>query len=109
MKKAETRPEAKDLVFTNHRVLASVNQLIAVCGEPSHRGKVEEEVQFGWDMQTEEGDFFAVFDWKENREFPEDEILIWNIASQNAYASAIGQEEVLEALDKHAANSQPAE
>jgi len=61
---------------------ATVNQLINVFGEPDYdSNNGEYKVNFEWDLETEEGDVFTIYDWKYYRKIDLDEVIEWHIGS----------------------------
>jgi len=61
---------------------ATVNQLINVFGEPDYDSNIgEDKVNFEWDLETEEGDVFTIYDWKHYRKLNLDEVIEWHIGS----------------------------
>jgi len=80
--------------FHDNTITASVNELIAVMGEPSYSGNDgEDKVNFEWEMETEEGEVFTVYDWKEYRPLSRDEQIEWHIG---AHSRRIGYSALVE-------------
>jgi hypothetical protein len=51
--------------FYDVTIKASVNQLINAFGEPDYDGNTgEDKVNFEWEMETEDGEVFTIYDWK---------------------------------------------
>lgn len=70
--------------FHDSVVVASVNQLIKVLGEPDYDGNTgEDKTNFEWDMELESGDVFTVYDWKEYRMIDLDEEIEWHIGGHS--------------------------
>lgn len=80
-------------------VVASVNELIKVLGEPDYDSNTgEDKTNFEWDMELESGDVFTVYDWKEYRMIDLDEQIEWHIGGHSfdvTYAAAIEIENAL--------------
>ena len=75
---------------------ASVNQLIRIIGEPTmgdNTGK--DKVNFDWWMETDNGDVFTIYDWKEYRELDLDENIEWHIGAHSKSASTVAKVELL--------------
>ena len=88
--------------FQNVTFKASVQQLINVFGEPTvHDNTGEDKVNFEWDMETEDGDVFTIYDWKEYRKLDLDETIEFHIGSFSKSISNIAQEEVEKALNTY--------
>jgi len=60
---------------------ATVNQLTKAFGEPDDNNTGEDKVNFVWDMETDEGDVFTIYDWKHYRKLDLDEVIEWHIGS----------------------------
>ena len=87
--------------FYNVTFKATVNQLISTLGEPHWVYNTgEEKVNFEWNMETEEGDVFTIYDWKENEALDLDKAYEWHIGAHSKSASNVALEEVLNQLYK---------
>ena len=81
---------------------ASVNQLINAFGEPTIQDNTgEDKVNFEWDMETENGDVFTTYDWKEYRKLDLNEQIEWHIGSFSKGNSLDAQSEVLKELGNY--------
>ena len=61
-------------------IYATVEQLRQVLGEPVYVANYgDDKVNFEWEMETEDGAVFTVYDWKEYRSLSEDEEIEWHI------------------------------
>jgi hypothetical protein len=81
---------------------ASVNQLINVFGEPTIQDNTgEDKTNFEWDMETDEGNVFTTYDWKEYRELDLNEQIEWHIGSRSREISGEAQYEVLRELGNY--------
>ena len=70
--------------FHNDVFNASVSDLRKILGEPVYSGNDgEDKVNFEWVMETDNGDLFTVYDWKEYKVLDEDEIIEWHIGGDN--------------------------
>jgi hypothetical protein len=96
------KQEGKSAVGTSfHRVeiKATVNELIAVLGDPTHdTNDGEDKVNFEWDRQTITDDVFTVYDWKEYRPISKDEVITWHIGAMNWSVSNQAKGEIETAL-----------
>lgn len=66
-------------------IVTSVNELISALGEPQYAANDgNDKVNFEWHCQTDEGDVFTIYDWKEYRSISNDEQIEWHIGGDNA-------------------------
>ena len=56
------------------------------------------KVNFEWDMETDEGEVFTIYDWKEYRVLRSDEMITWHIGSKSKSDSNVAERELLKAL-----------
>ena len=85
--------------FFGTTIRATVNQLISAFGEPSDDSNTgEDKVNFEWEMETEEGEVFTIYDWKEYRMIDVDEYVIWHIGAKDKSTSNTAEDEILEKL-----------
>ena len=74
---------------------ASVNKLINIIGEPTIEDNTgEDKVNFDWHMETDEGDVFTIYDWKEYRELDKNEPIEWHIGAKSRSVSVIAKGEI---------------
>lgn len=86
--------------FHGDTVRATVNQLTAVCGEILCKGDSSDKSQYDWLMETEDGQVFTVYDWKEYRNFGEDDVLEWHIGAHDSHTANIGATELYLAIEE---------
>ena len=85
--------------FFHETVTTSANKLIKILGEPEYgREHSNEKVQFDWEMETDDGDYFTVYDWKEYRKFGMDTYIVWHVGGVTAEGSRKGKIELLKEL-----------
>ena len=85
--------------FHGVTIRATVNQLISAFGEPSDDSNTgEDKVNFEWDMETEEGEVFTIYDWKKYRMIDVDEYVTWHIGAMSKSVSYDAERELLKAL-----------
>jgi hypothetical protein len=85
--------------FYNHTVQATLNQLEAILGEPSESSNDgSDKTNVEWVMETETGDVFTVYDWKEYRVLWPNEVITWHIGAVTPRGAMIAQEELKNAL-----------
>ena len=75
--------------FTDHIIIASVNELTKALGEPHWAGDDEDEkTQYEWDFKIKrEGSVFTIYDWKEYRRYSKDEKIEWHIGGFSSWGS----------------------
>ena len=80
-------------------IQATVNQLISAFGDPSMEYNTgEDKVNFVWDMETDEGEVFTIYDWKEGRPLQRDEYVTWHIGAMSELISYHAEGELRKAL-----------
>jgi hypothetical protein len=80
-------------------IRATVNQLISAFGDPSMEYNTgEDKVNFEWEMETNEGEVFTIYDWKEGRPLERDQFVTWHIGAKSKSVSNVAEREVLKAL-----------
>ena len=78
---------------------ASVQQLTNAFGDPAYECNTgEDKVNFEWDMETEEGDVFTIYDWKEYRKLDLDELIERHIGAHSKSVSNVAYAELINAL-----------
>jgi hypothetical protein len=78
---------------------ATVNQLIQAFGQPSMEDNTgEDKTNFEWDMETEAGDVFCIYDWKEYCELDLDRAYNFHIGSIEKSTSITAKQEILKKL-----------
>jgi len=78
---------------------ATPNQLLDVLGDPRfYCNSGRDKVNFDWQMQTEGGKVFTVYDWKEYRPLLPDEEICWHVGGFNLEDCEAGKAEVERAL-----------
>ena len=60
----------------------------------------EDKTNFDFTLETESGDVFTIYDWKEYRPLEMDEVVEWHIGGFNEQSCKQGKQEVLELLNK---------
>lgn len=97
MKKTNKRVSGTS--FHDSVVIASVDQLIQVLGEPNEDSNTGfDKVNFEWEMELESGEVFTVYDWKEYRMLRTDEMIEWHIGGFNAHVTNQAAKQINEAL-----------
>jgi hypothetical protein len=95
----KTNQSANGTSFHDVTIKASINQLITAFGEPTWQHNTgEDKVNFEWVLETDEGDVFTLYDWKEYRKLDLDETIEWHIGSFSRFISGEAQYEVAKEL-----------
>jgi hypothetical protein len=85
--------------FHQDTFLATLNQLTEVFGNPDNANNSgEDKCNFDWFMETEAGEVFTVYDWKEYRVIEKDEKIEWHIGGHNRSATTSALREILNLL-----------
>ena len=85
--------------FWGSTINASINQLTAICGEPTWTSfDYDDKATHEWEMETAEGKPFTIYDWKEYRMIRPDEIIVWHIGGFDGYSTSKAAEELQDAL-----------
>jgi hypothetical protein len=79
-------------------IRATVDQLAKAFGEPYDNNSGDDKVNFEWDMETDEGEVFTIYDWKEYRPLQRDEYVTWHIGAKSKSDSNVAEREILKAL-----------
>ena len=85
--------------FHGHRIMATLNQLKEVCGEPSTNSG-DRKSRYMWDMEASDGTPFIIYDWKIGYDFDADELIHWHIGALRSFDGSIALYELGTALDE---------
>lgn len=95
----QTDKSADGTSFHNHTFTATVDDLRNVLGQPKFESNDgEDKNNFDWIMETEDGEVFTVYDWKEYRRLEEDEVIEWHIGGRSGLITEKALLEIREAL-----------
>ena len=96
----QTDKSANGTSFHNHTFSATVGDLRKALGEPyCEQNDGEDKVNFDWIMETEDGEVFTVYDWKEYRQLDENEDIEWHIGGRSGLTTGQALSEITKALD----------
>ena len=85
--------------FHGSVIVASVNELTKIMGEPHYSGNDgEDKVNYEWEMETENGAVFTVYDWKAYRSIGSNEQIEWHIGGQTRSVTEAALDEIATAL-----------
>jgi hypothetical protein len=92
----------KDLMGTSFygvTIKCSYNDLVNVLGEPIIQDNTgQDKTNFEWEMETEDGDGFTVYDWKEYRSINQDEKIEWHIGGKDKNITLQAKQEIVNAI-----------
>jgi len=71
--------EANGTSFHSHEIMLTRHMLISKIGEPDYYGDHNDKVQYEWICETEDGDVFTIYDWKEYKPYNEWTPINWHI------------------------------
>ena len=95
-RKIENTSRANGTSFHDTVFTASVNDLIAILGEPTvEENTGEDKVNFEWICETEAGEVFTVYDWKEYRRIRKDEPIEWHVGGMSRIITERARTEIL--------------
>ena len=87
--------------FHDSIINCSVSTLYKVLGEPYYDGNDgDDKTNFEWEMETEEGDVFTVYDWKEYRSLSPLDVIEWHIGGNSKRVTEQAKKEIREAIVK---------
>jgi len=93
----QTNQDTNGTSFHSTIINATVNQLSEICGEPE-TGQFEDKVTHEWVLETDEGEVFTIYDWKEYRQIEDDENIEWHIGGKSAAITERAKQELLNVL-----------
>ena len=97
----KTTKSAGGTSFHDSTFDCSVSTLRKVLGEPvCEYNDGSDKTNFEWEMETEAGDVFTVYDWKEYRSLNENEMIQWHIGGMNRTITEQAKREIREAIAK---------
>ncbi len=87
--------------FHGSVIKCTVSDLRSILGEPRYQGNDgTDKVNFDWVMETESGDVFSVYDWKEYRTLGENEIIEWHVGGHSVEVTDQAVNEMADGLNK---------
>ncbi len=76
-------------------IRTSVATLRRILGDPqSEENDGSDKVNFDWTCETNTGDVFTIYDWKEYRKISEDEIIEFHIGAKDDYTCSVAVTEL---------------
>ena len=92
-----TTQSANGTSFYKVTLDAPLRSLVKVLGKPETGF---DKSQFEWVMETEDGDVFTVYDWKEDNRIDPNEIISWHIGGKDKLSTLAAKIEILDALEQ---------
>jgi len=87
--------------FHNSTFKASKAWIVEIIGKPDWVDETpEDKVQNEWCCETENGDVFTIYDWKEYRTYGDDEMIEWHIGGHSGRVTRQAQREIEILLNK---------
>ena len=94
-----TNQDTSGTSFHMTTIIASVNELISALGEPQYQGNYgNDKVNFEWYCETDEGDVFTIYDWKEYRSISKDEQIMFHIGGMSRSVTEQAKKELVKIL-----------
>ncbi len=85
--------------FHGTTLVATVNDLVKVLGQPSFvENTGEDKTNYEWDMETDSGELFTIYDYKEYRPISKTERIKWHVGGFNSIVTQKAREQILEAI-----------
>jgi hypothetical protein len=85
--------------FHNTTLSCKAKDLIKILGEPTYEDNTgEDKVNLEWVCETQDGEVFTIYDWKEYRAINSDEEIEWHIGGYKQRITEKAREEILEML-----------
>ena len=84
--------------FHGDVIKTSKYQLLELLGKPNYQDSFEDKTQNEWVCETEEGEVFTIYDWKEYRVYGDDELIEWHIGGYSKAITGQAQMEIEKCL-----------
>jgi hypothetical protein len=97
------KPTNKSLNGTSFHmstVSATVNELKQVLGEVRYTGDFDDKVQNEWLMELKNGDVFSVYDWKEYKQYSNDDVIEWHIGGHDRTITERAKQQIIKLLNE---------
>jgi len=92
----KTFKETSGTSFHSTVIEATVNEMKHVLGEPHYDGNDgQDKINFEWEMETNNGDVFTVYDWKEYRSLSGNEVIEWHIGGHSKSVTEKAKKEIV--------------
>lgn len=95
----QTTKPSSGTSFFDTTFIATPTQLRKILGKPEWEGNDgSDKVNMEWTMETEKGNVFTVYDWKNYRPLNENTRYEWYIGGENKNVTEAAKREILAAL-----------
>lgn len=95
----KTKKDMSGTSFYGCTITAKVSDMLSVLGLPDYdTNNGEDKVNYEWEMETEAGNAFTVYDYKEYRKLRPNDLIDWHIGGFNSESTDEALEELEEAL-----------
>ena len=85
--------------FNGVTIRATVEQLTNAFGDPTMDSNWgDDKVNFEWEMETDEGEVFTIYDWKEGRPLGLNDYITWHIGARSKSVANDAEREILKKL-----------
>ena len=96
-----TTKSAEGTGFFGDAFNASIQDLRIILGEPNFEcNDGSDKTNFEWVMETESGEVFTVYDWKEYKKLKENEIIEWHVGGHSESVTSQAVNEIADALNE---------
>jgi hypothetical protein len=96
-----TKQSASGTSFHGVELEATPQQLVDLFPESfNEQNDGSDKVNFDFTLETESGDVFTIYDWKEYRPLKMNELIHWHIGGYDEQTCLQGKAEVLDLLNK---------
>lgn len=86
--------------FHDSKILTSISELKEKFGEPRYEENFgTDKTNIEWVGETENGDIFTIYDWKEYRVLSETEYIYFNIGAKEKWISEQAKNELVKLLN----------
>lgn len=85
--------------FHDTTIGTTVHTLRKLLGEPNYSGNDgEDKINYEWEMETNDGNVFTVYDWKEYKVLDEHEIIEFHIGGMSKAITEQAKNEIYDAM-----------
>lgn len=85
--------------FHGDVIKCKLADLRSILGQPKfEENDGSDKVNFDWLLETESGEVFTVYDWKQYRAVSEEEIIEWHIGGKSQISTSLALVEITNAL-----------
>ena len=85
--------------YHGYEIQCSLNEIVSVFGKQHYTSPKFEKAQNEWLLETSEGNIVTIYDWKQHRNFGDDEVISWHIGSHGRQVSRLAEELIINELN----------